>query len=469
MHTKKFMLYASVVMLVSAISVTGQAADKQENKSKDTNQAKTKPKVEEKLPIVIEADNLSFSDLTGDLFADGNVVFKRDQETILTDHMHGNAKQTEVWMEGQATLQQPGTKLVGTDTHYNYTTRVGDMDMAKGKVGHQYLSGDNITFSPTKLTAYNGTMTKCPAISPDYHMSAERVEIWPGEKMIAYNAKFWIGKTVIYSTSEYETSLVPDEGKSAFPRVGYNSSDGFYISQYLEQPIADRVVAFADVAYTSKHGFVPNYGFISRQNNYTLKLYQGKEENGDNEWIKREPELLLQLKPKRFGKVVGSFTATAGKWAQGSISGSVQAYNVYFSRDPIKLGSKVTLNLGTGFTRKEYGYNQSTNDIWTFNTTVTVKPNDRLDTWIGYYHNDQSGTSPYEYDKIDTSRQIASGFMYKIDKMNSVGVKMEYDVGLQKVDDVDYVWKRNLHCWEADITYRAKRDELNVKISTMTW
>ena len=184
MRSKKLMFCASVCMLVSAISVTGQTAEKQENKLTEPNKAK--------VPIVIEADNLSFSDATGDLFADGNVVFTKEQETILTDHMRGNSKQTEVWIDGEATLMQPGAKLVGTGTHYNYTSRLGNMDKAKGKVGNEYISGDTMDFSPTKLVAYNGVMTKCPAIVPDYHVSADKVEIWPGEKMIAYNAKFWL-------------------------------------------------------------------------------------------------------------------------------------------------------------------------------------------------------------------------------------------------------------------------------------
>jgi len=461
MRSKKFMFCASVCMLVSAISLTGQAADKQTGKPADTNK--------DKAPIVIEADKLSFSELTGDLFADGHVILKKDTATLLTDYMRGNTKQTKVWIDGKATLQQPGTEVIGTGIHYNYTSRTGNMDHAIGTVGKDYISSVNMDFSPNKLVAYDGTMTRCPAKVPDYHISAEKIEIWPGEKMIAHNAKFWIGDTVIYSVAKYEKSLLETEGESAFPRIGYNSSSGVHISQYLEHPLADRLVAFADVAYYSREGFVPNYGFISRQNNYTLKLYQGKEMNGDDEWIKREHELMFQMKPKRFGKVVGNFTATSGKWTEGGISGSREAYKVYLKRDTIKLGSKVTLKVGTGLEKIYYGYDQSNNNIWSFNTTVTARPNDRLETWAGYSYNNQSGVSVYEYDEIDTPRELSSGFMYKVDKMNSVGIKMRYDVDLDKVKDVDYTWRRNLHCFEADITYRAKRDQLKLTVSTVEW
>jgi lipopolysaccharide export system protein LptA len=472
MQIKKLMVCASILMLVSNISMVGQAADKENKeaaKPKLDSQKNAAATAENKGPIVIEADNLSFSEETGDVFAEGNVVVKQHTDTLLTDFMHGNNKTTEVWIDGKATLQQPGTELIGTGTHYNYTTRLGNMHNVKGLVGKEHISSNDLEFYPEKLVAHYSTATKCPAIVPDYHMSADRIEIWPGEKMVAYNAKFWIGKTVIYSMPKYQTSLKPGEEKSAFPRIGYHSGDGFTISQHLEYPIANRLTAFADLDYYSKHGFEPTYGFSSKQKGYTLKLYQGSEENSDDEWIKREPELLLTLDPIRVGKVVGNFSASSGKWKEDNISGWRQDYNLYFHRDPIQLSKVLTLNVGAGYEKVHYGYDNSSNNIWSFNTNLTAKPNDRLETWVGYAYHDQSGTSPYEYDKIDSDRELNTGFMYKLDKMNAVGVKMDYDLEHSKVKDLDYTWRRNLHCWEADITYRAERSQVNVKISTIAW
>lgn len=451
MQIKKYMFSASVCILISSIVMTGQAADTT------------------KSPIVIEADKLSFSDSTGDLFAKGNVIFTRNVEVISTEEMRGNTKQTEVWIDGRATLKQPGTELVGTGTHYNYTSRIGNIHEVTGKVGKEYLSGDNIEFSPEKMVAYDGTVTRCPAIIPDYHVSAEKVEIWPGKKMIAHNAKFWIGKTMIYSLSTYETSLVSGEQKSAFPRIGYNSSKGLYISQYLEHPIANRLAVYSDTAYYSKHGFVPNYGLISRQNDYTLKVYQNKEQNGDDEWIKREPEVMLQMNSKRFGKVNADFTATSGKWIEGNVSGWRQDYKLYFTRDPIQLGSKTTLKFGTGFEKINYGYDNSTNRIWSINTTVTVKPSDRFESWITYAYNNQTGVSPYQYDRLDTDKEILAGFIYRMDAKNSALVNMDYYVDSNRIKDMDYTWRHNLHCLDADLTYRAKRNQWNFKISTVEW
>ncbi len=466
------MVCASVLMLVSNASMIGQAADKESNetaKTKADSQQSVETKAENKAPIIIEADNLSFSEETGDVFADGNVVVKQNTDVISTDFMRGNNKTTEVWIDGEATLQQPGTELIGTGTHYNYSTRLGNMHDVKGLVGKEHITSSNLEFYPEKLVTHQSTATKCPAIVPDYHMSADRIEIWPEDKMIAYNAKFWIGKTVIYSMPKYQTSLKKDEAQSAFPRIGYHSGDGLSISQHLEYPIEDRLTAFADLDYYSKHGFKPSYGLISKQKGYSLKLYSSYEENSDDEWIKKEPELLFKLDPIKSGKITGYFTASAGKWKEGDISGWRQDFKMHVNRNPIQLSKAVTLNVGVGYEKVYYGYDKSSNNIWSFNTNLTAKPNDRLETWLGYAYYDQSGTSVYEYDKIDNDRELYTGFMYKIDKMNSFGVKMEYDLDHSRVEDLDYTWRRNLHCWEADITYREKRSQINVKLSTIAW
>ncbi|WP_378950875.1 LPS-assembly protein LptD [Pelosinus sp. sgz500959] len=461
MQIKKFMFSASLCMLITSIVMTGQAADKQENKSTDVNAVK--------LPVVVEADELSFSDLTGDLFAKGNVVLTKNVQVISTEEVRGNTKQTEIWIDGKAILKEADTTLVGTGTHYNYTSRIGNMHEVKGKVGKEYLSGTNVDFSPEKMVAFDGTVTRCPAVVPDYHISAEKVEIWPGEKMIVHNAKFWIGKMMIYSMATYETSLVPGQQKSAFPRIGYDSSTGLSISQYFEYPLADRLTAFIDADYYSKQGFMPTYGFASRQNDYTIKLYQGKEKNGDDEWVEREPELMLKMNSKRFGKVIGDFTATSGKWSEGAITGWRQSYKLYFSRDPIQLNDKTTLVVGSGFENINYGYDKSTNNIWSIDTTVTVKPNERFETWMTYAYNNQSGTSPYDYDRLDTSRELFAGLTYHIDARNSASVKMDYYLDASKIKDMDYTWRHNLHCIDADLTYRAKRGQWNLKLSTVEW
>ncbi len=448
-------------MIVFGPMAGGQAADAKSNKPLSASQA----------PIVVEADELYFSDSSGELFAKGNVQVVQNGDKVQATTLRGNTKQNELWTEGTALLTRPGISVSGADLRYNLSTHSGFMNTAKGKVDKLYIASSEIATSPEKTTITAGSVTGCPAEVPDYHISADKVEIWPGDKMIAYNAKFWIKGKVLYSLPKYQSSLARGESGFTFPKPTYSSENGIGIAQYLEVPFAPRLAIHTNLAYHSKAGFKPNYGLISRGTGYTAKVSYGNEENADHEWIKKEPEYSIAFKPRRLGDTALTLTtsATYGKWVEGTTSGWRQGYQAYLSHDPIAIGSKAALNLGTGYEKIIYGYNDSKNDVFRIDSQFTLKPNSRLDTWIGYSYRSVAGVSPYEFDQIDIAHEGNIGFMYKLDPLNGLGVNMIMDVKLGNVTDVDYTWKRNLHCLEADITYRAKRDQLRMKVSVVEW
>lgn len=423
-------------------------------------------------PIVFEGDDLSFSELTGEVFAKGNVRIQKDQMVITTEELRGNTRQSQVWVDGLAQVAEPGLNLAVNGVDYNYRDRTGTMAGVRGTIDKENISAQNIQLAPDEYILYNGTITRCPAKVPDYHVSADKIEVWPGNRIVAYNARFWIKDKVIFVLPKYQKSLNAEAvSESSFPRLGYDSDNGVMIAQYLEFPFNDHLAVYGDAAYYSRSHFKPKAGLINREKNYTASIDWGYAENSDNDWVKKEPEFAFKLNPYRLGHspVTANFSASAGKWIEGDISGWRQDYNLYFGHDPIKLSDVYTLKVGAGFEKIKYGYDKSTNDIWKYDIKLNAKPNDRLEWWTGYSYRDQSGTNVYKYDEIDTPKEWTTGFMYKADKLNSLGVEVSYDVEQSKVEDIDYTWRRNLHCFKADIIYRAERDQVKVRVSTLEW
>jgi LPS-assembly protein len=458
-NSKKVMI--GLLALIFVFGTANAAPAKPANSSSNT-----------KAPIVVEADELYFSDSTGDLYARGNVQIKQNEDKVEANILKGNTQKNEVWTDGEAVISRPGMELTTTGMRYNLNDHSGSMQSSKGTIEKLHITSKAITTSPVHTTMNEGTVTGCPAEVPDYHISAERVEIWPGDKMIAYNAKFWIKNTVIFSLPKYQSSLQEgEEGGFAFPKPTYSSDNGIGISQHIEYPFSPRLAAFADLDYYSKVDFKPMYGLISRNSNFTAKLAYGNEENDDNEWIKKEPELSVKLNSQRLGSSSLTLNASAGwgQWNEGDVRGTHSGFSMYLSNDPIKLGSKVTLKVGTGFDRNFYGYNDSTNSVFHFDSRLDIKANSRLNTWLGYSYSSDIGTTPYEFDRIDVSKEGKVGFMYQVDRLNGFGVKLRYDLEHGSTEDIDYTWRRNLHCFEADITYRAKRDEIRVKVDAVKW
>ncbi len=421
-------------------------------------------------PIVVEGDKLSFSDLTGDLYAEGKVKVTQADQVLLADLIQGNTKQSEMWIDGSSTFIQPDVKLVGNGLRYNYHDRVGKMLNAKGMVTDQRVAGENINFFPEQVIIHNGTVTRCPAKVPDYHVSASRVEIWPGDKMIAYNAKLWIKNVVILTLPKYQTSLKKNEGESEFPRFGYNNSTGFFIKEYVEEPVSGRLAAYVDLDYYTKSKFKPNYGLIDRENAYDLKLVGGNFIDDDDNWIKKEPELNLKLHRRSLGNlpVHYTFSAAYGKWKDHTKTSWHQDYTLYFSRDPIKFGKGYQLDMGAGLEWIHESYDDSINNTFKYDVTLSRQWSSRWNSWVGYHYTGDNNTL-FDFDRADLGRELDTGFSYKIDDKNTIAFNQSYDMVNNHVYDQDYTWYRNLHCWEAAITYRARRHEVKVDFSVIRW
>lgn len=449
-------------ILVVAFALPGQAADKKD---------KQKPEPV-KAPIVLEGDELYFNDKTGEIFAKGKVTVTRLQDEMLGDLVRGNSKTEELWVDDSATFLQPGTNLLGTKIHYNYGTKTGDMLTAKGKIGKEFIWGQQIEMYPDKFVIHNGTITRCPAKehTPDYRTTAERVEIWPGDKLIAYNAKVWIKNVVIYATPKYVKSLNPaDQTSDELPNMGYRSGDGFYIKQTLEYPLGPKLSAEAELASYSKLGFKPAYALNYREKQYGVTLRTGNYDDTDGRWIKKEPELSFSYYSHPIGPWVDyTFDAVYGKWTDNDTSSWHQAYNLYFTRKPIVLNETMNLYLGTGLSQTRESSNNSVTDSYRYDITVDKRWSSKFSTWVGY-HYIQNNTSLFDYNSDDLGESVTSGFTYRFDKMNAIGLSQSYDLVNHRIYDRDVTWYRNLHCWQADFTYRIERKQWRWDISVARW
>ena len=461
MHNKKHTILGILaLLLVFGTAIPGEAA-------KDDK----KPEPNPKAPITVEADRLTLNDITGDVFAQGNVSLVQNDSKVLTELLQGNTKSTRVWADGKATLLQPKVKMEGEHLDYNYTTHDGTMEKADGKVDKDFVKGQQITVMPQEMIINNGQLTSCPAEKITcYHIEADKIEIWPGDKLIAYNARFYIRDKHIFTLARYQTSLNKDKKDDVFPSIGYNNDDGLRISQNLQYAFSDKVIGNVNLRYYSKRGFKPIYNVTDSEKNYSLQLVEGEYENSDNEWVKKKPEFSFSSRPYRVGSFV-SMTAfgSIGQWKAGNVSGSRQEYGVYFARDPIQLNKMWQFNVGTGYNAIHYGYNNSDNNIWHLNMGINGRLTERLNVWTNYYYSDESGRSVYAYDTIDNARELDNGFSYRLDRKNNVSVNTIYNLDTSRLEDVDYTLNHDLHCWLATLTYRAKRSEWKVDLSITRW
>jgi len=459
-YWKKVFLSILAVLVWTGCAASAQAAKQQDGKS---------TAITPQLPIVIEADDMHFNDSTGALLASGHVIITQGTSQIMAERVDGNAKQSEFWIDGRAHLLQPGLDLFGDAARYNTAKQTGSMHTVKGSIDKQLVTADKVEMFPQETIIHKATVTRCPAKDPDYHVSATKVEIWPGEKMVFYNAKFWIKHTLLFTLPKYQKMLTVS-AQSEFPTIGYTSHDGISISQHLEYPLGDTVSLFADPAYYGQSGFKPSYGAIHRGKSYSLSVVNGDFIDTNHHWIQKESEFTLQTTPQAIGGGSLKYTvlASSGFWEDDTKRSWHQQYLLYFTHDPIKINPTTTLTAGAGWQTIFESYDHSQQDTLKANLKLEKKWSEKWSSFIRYRHLGSKDTL-FAYERPEMTEAFDVYLKYKIDRLNAVGFYQSYDLDKQDIYYRDIIWYRNLHCWDLEITYRLKQHEVNVELVTVKW
>ena len=435
------------------------------------------------VPTSFEGDELTYDQNTGEFVAKGKVhIVQLDghQFDAVDGLVTGNTVKQEISVPGesrmlQLTPGQPRVTLDGFDTYYRYGERTGTMGEAKGKVDHQYVTGKKFEFYPDKIIVYDGTTTKCGAKNPDYHLSGDKITIYPNDKMIIENAKYWLKNVVLFTRKRYEQRLEPGAKQNKhLPTVGYSKSEGAWISYDIPFYLGLGVSGHAYMYANTKKGLKPrgtlNYS-LGRSN---FELAYGYYKDGDDRWLKREPSLVYT-----YNAPVGYRThlhyylkSELGRWRRdpGNITSMHRYYYAGLSRDPIPLGKSWWLNLSAGYSITQETYNGSTVKGYNWSAS-TVKEFD--DHWAVYgryaYSVANSKNSLFDYDLDSFSRKVDTGFSYRLNDKDRFVVGWRFDMDSHTLDDVDYYWFHDMHCSQFILRYRGKRKTWSVTWDFLPW
>lgn len=426
-------------------------------------------------PVTFEGQDICYDQRSGAVYAKGDVRITQQQARIMAAEITGNTKSQDVYIDDKVHMLQvtnPRLILDGYKTEYNYGKKTGTMDKIIGKMDQEYIKGEKIEFYSDKVVIYKGTMTKCSAKHPDYHTSADKIEIWPNVRMVMHNAKFWVKNTVVGSKKLYETELGENKKDKAFPQVGYSNSDGVYVKQNLSYPVAENVNAYVDLNYYTKYDFKNVYG-VNWHNGYNqYNLQYGSFEDGDDHWIKKEPTFTYQYGARRIGDTPFSYNLgmEIGRWKDDAKTSWHKKYYAGLSRDPINFGKTLHLYTSTGYSVTRESYDNSRVNSWSYDATLVKEVNQRLAVFTGYhYTKNTSGNSLFAYDTEDYSKKLESGFSYRFDDKNRIVIGQNYDVDRHETHDVDYYWYHDLHCMQLVIRYREKRDDIEFHLEFAPW
>lgn len=437
------------------------------------------------MPTIFEGDDLMYDQNTGEFIAKGKVhIVQMDAHQFDTPEdgvVRGNTIEQEIEIPGRAhvlqmTQDQSRITMDGYNTFYRYGDKTGTMEEAVGKVDRQYVSGKRFEFYPDRVVVYDGTTTKCNAKNPDYHLSADRITIWPNDKMILENVKFWLKDTVIYQQAKKEQDIRPGAESPQYPRVGYSKDEGLWITQTFDRNLWKNVDASLRLYCSTKHGGRSNGELKWSNAGSTYRVLYGYYDDLDDNWVKRNPSFRYEY-GNRIGNTPFSYTVDCeiGRWKrmkkdEPPVSSTHRYYRVGLSRDILALPGKWFVLCNGGYEIVQETYNDST--VKGFDWTLsTVKMFD--DRWTAYttfaYSAVNKGNSLFDYGVNDIGKALKAGFSYRFSDKDRVVCGIQYDVKNKTLKDVDYYWFHDIHCSQLILRYRAKRHSWQVRWEFIPW
>ena len=103
----------------------------------------------EQLPTRIDADKMSYSGSTGNVYAQGDVVVTQGNQTLMAPRIEGNTKTTEYRTVGGYRYLEDGGRtkdITGQNMTYRTSDRHFEADQAMGWSDPYYVKGNNATF-----------------------------------------------------------------------------------------------------------------------------------------------------------------------------------------------------------------------------------------------------------------------------------------------------------------------------------
>ncbi|MDP8218858.1 MAG: LPS assembly protein LptD [Candidatus Theseobacter exili] len=207
------------------------------------------------LPLTCDADKMDYDRENGIITGTGNVKIIYEDVTLEADKVTVVLETKDAYAEGNVRVTQGEKIITAEKMHYNFDTKQGDVDKPEGFVYPWYWKGDKVErHSPEFYEVHNCVLTTCEDCdNPKYHLKAKKVQIYPGNKLIARHVVLYFGKIPVFYLPIYSQSL-KDE-KSRWTVIPGNSDKwGTYLLSAYDWLLTEYVDSTLRLDYRHKRG-----------------------------------------------------------------------------------------------------------------------------------------------------------------------------------------------------------------------
>jgi len=189
-------------------AVKPEAVAESEN-SKVTEKTEVKPAPKKEfLPVVIDGDEITYLQQKGKIVAKGNVELKYKGVELYCQEAEFDANSNIANINGDVKIVRENSVLYGRDIVYNFNTfkaQSGEITMHDPPLYGFSQNGSMI--GKEKYVFKNGHVTTCDLTKPHYRLTAKKMIVFPGQRVVAKNVVLRVGKIPMFYLPYISQSL----------------------------------------------------------------------------------------------------------------------------------------------------------------------------------------------------------------------------------------------------------------------
>ena len=195
------------------------------------------------------------------LLAEGGVEIRHQGLTLKGESLVVDLANNHLELAGGATLLLEEGEIKGEALHYDLSTGEWSFFAAQATIevpkfnSPVYLLGEVFEGAPQRLVITNGTATTCSLQEPHYHLQAERLEIYPDDRIVIRNVVYREGKIPLFYWP-YLSLPIREEGRLNLPEIGYTVAGGWFIGAKWDVRLHENLWGKVHGQYHQRTGFV---------------------------------------------------------------------------------------------------------------------------------------------------------------------------------------------------------------------
>lgn len=208
-------------------------------------------------PFDIQAARLEYIDDT--LVASGGVTGRFENVTISADELRGNPDTGELHAEGNILFERGNVLWQGSELDYNYLTQEGIFGPSSLYFEPTFMTVDHVERVSTNEYLLRGaTFTTCPKDHPHVSARAKEAELVDQKYLKAKGVTFYVGKVPVLYLPYWRHTL--KESVFSF-KLGFGSEWGAFALTKATLPVTEQVDYITDINLYSERGVGIGQGF----------------------------------------------------------------------------------------------------------------------------------------------------------------------------------------------------------------